>query len=121
MDNIVYNALIKYFSTLENLGYIKDKDVNKVIFLCLIEEFIYNDFRGCINEQDYRDIERALYKIFGTSCLVPYPNFCSSNGMNNLHLGDISELSHRVQKTEEEIKNIKDTKVVKVALNYKAV
>ena len=38
--------------------------------------------------------------------------------MNKLHLGDISELAHRVEVNEENIEEIQDTKVVKVLAPY---
>lgn len=118
MDNIVYDSIVRYFSALGSLGYVSYEDVNNLLFLVAIQEFIYRDFRGFINEDDYREIEKALYKVFGTSCLVPYPNYCNNTDMNKLHLGDISELSHRVSVNEEDIKEIQSTKVVKVLPPY---
>lgn len=121
MDEIVYNSIVRYFSALSNLGYVSYEDVNSLLFLTAIQEFIYKDFRGFINEDDYREIEKALYKVFGTSCLVPYPEYCNNADMNKLHLGDISELAHRVEVNEENIENIEeiqDTKVVKVLAPY---
>lgn len=118
MDEIVYNSIVRYFSTLSNLGYVSYEDVNSLLFLTAIQEFIYKDFRGFINEDDYREIEKALYKVFGTSCLVSYPEYCNNADMNKLHLGDISELAHRVEVNEENIEEIQDTKVVKVLAPY---
>lgn len=118
MDEIVYNSIVRYFSALSNLGYVSYEDVNSLLFLTAIQEFIYKDFRGFINEDDYREIEKALYKVFGTSCLVPYPEYCNNDDMNKLHLGDISELAHRVEVNEENIEEIQDTKVVKVLAPY---
>lgn len=114
MDEVLYNSLLKYFDTLSSTGYVSYEDVDKLLLLVIIQEFVYNDFRGFITEDDYREIEKFLYKIFGTSCLVPYPNYCNDYTMNKLHLGDISELSHRVDVNESNIKEIQDTKVVKV-------
>ena len=118
LDEIVYNSIVRYFSALSNLGYVSYEDVNSLLFLTAIQEFIYKDFRGFINEDDYREIEKALYKVFGTSCLVPYPEYCNNADMNKLHLGDISELAHRVEVNEENIEEIQDTKVVKVLAPY---
>ena len=118
MDEIVYNSIVRYFSTLSNLGYISYEDVNSLLFLTAIQEFFYKDFRGFINEDDYREIKKALYKVFGTSCLVPYPEYCNNANMNKLSLGDISELAHRVEVNEENIEEIQDTKVVKVLAPY---
>lgn len=113
MDDIVYSILLRYFSTLSNLGYVKDNTVYNILFLVIVRDFIYNDFRGFINSDDYRDIEKALYSVFGTSCLIPYPEFCMSSCVNKLHLGDISELANRVKVNENNITKLQNTKVVK--------
>lgn len=118
MDEVVYNSIVRYFSTLSNLGYVSYEDVNSLLFLTAIQEFIYKDFRGFINEDDYREIQKALYKVFGTSCLVPYPEYCNNTDMNKLNLGDISELAHRVEVNEGNIEEVQDTKVVKVLAPY---
>ena len=114
MDDVLYSSILKYFNTLSSTGYISYNDVDKLLLLVTIEEFIYNDFRGFITENDYREIEKFLYKIFGTSCLTPYPNYCNNYTMNKLHLGDISELSYRVSVNEDNIEELQNTKVVKV-------
>lgn len=114
MDDILYNALYKYFNALSSTGYVSYKDVDKILLLAIIQEYIYSDFRGYITEDDYRELEKFLYRIFGTSCLVPYPSYCNDYTMNKLHLGDISELSHRVGVNKDNIKEIQDTRVVKV-------
>lgn len=88
MDEIIYDSILNYFSTLSNLGYINYNDVYKLLFLVAIRDFIYNDFWEYISEEDYREIEKSLYKIFGTSCLIPYPEFCNNVNMNKLHLQD---------------------------------
>jgi hypothetical protein len=73
---------------------------------------------GIITEDDYREIEKALYKIFGTSCLVPFPNYCNNTDMNKLHLGDISELAYRIDYNKQAIEEIKNIKVVKTTSPY---
>ena len=101
MDNVVYESIKRYFTSLSMFGYKSYNDTYKLLYIISIRDFIYNDFRGLITEDDYRIIERSLYNVFGTTCLLPYPQFCKSKGMNNLHLGSITELSHMVQRTQE--------------------
>ena len=101
MDNVVYESIKRYFTSLSMFGYKSYNDTYKLLYIISIRDFIYNDFRGLITEDDYRIIERSLYNVFGTTCLLPYPQFCKSKGMNNLHLGSITELSHMVQCTQE--------------------
>lgn len=101
MDNIVYNSIKRYFNALSVLGYKSYSDTYKLLYVISIRDFVYNDFMGMITEDDYRIIERSLYNVFGTTCLLPYPQFCKSKGMNKLHLGSVTELAHMVQHTQE--------------------
>jgi hypothetical protein len=103
MDEFVYNSLSTYYNTLEKTGYLSYDNVYKLLLLVFYKDFVYGDFRGVLNEKDYSMIERALYCLFGTTCLIPYPDYLK---MGKLCLGDISELAHRV-------KNLEDTKVIK--------
>lgn len=132
MNKVLYEALLKYFNSLFSLGYISYSSVNKLLFLIAIQELIYKDFNALITEEDYRNIDRALYCIFGTSCLVPFPEFCNNSDMNKLHLGDLIELAYRIKRNEEitknnyteiasHIANIEKTKVVKVDNNSEQV
>lgn len=107
MDEILYNSIVKYFSSLKEVGYVSYDDMQSLLFLSAVQEFVYKDFRGFITENDYREIERALYKVFGTSCLVPYPEYCNNNSMNKLHLGDISEISYRIHRDNSIVKAVK--------------
>ena len=100
MDNVVYESIKRYFTSLSMFGYKSYNDTYKLLYIISIRDFIYNDFRGLITEDDYRIIGRSLYNVFGTTCLLPYPQFCKSKGMNDLHLGSITELAHMVQRTQ---------------------
>lgn len=71
----VLNAVNKYFHTLSNLGYKKDKDVYNLIAYIFLEEFLYGSVSQFITEKDYNTIDRALYCLYGTSCMIPYPDY----------------------------------------------
>jgi hypothetical protein len=103
MDELVYDSLNHYFTALGSLGYYKQKDVEKLLVLTFIRNFAFNDFRGAITKEDYHELERALYCLFGTNCLIPYPDYSK---MGKLNLGSVSELAQRVKEME-------NTKVVK--------
>ena len=105
MDNVVYEALDRYFHALEVKGYMSYKNAIKLLVLSFYRDFVYNDYRGVIREQDYCCIERALNCLYGSTCLIPYPNYLK---MGRLHLSNVTELVHRV-------KALEDTKVVKTA------
>ena len=103
MDEIVYNALSGYYNALGKLGYYKYKDVNSLLLLCFYKDFVYQDYRGVLSRKDYHDIERALNCLFGSNCLIPYPDYLK---MGKLHIGEMTELANRV-------KTLEDTEVLK--------
>ena len=104
MGEIVFNALNGYYKILGKVGYYPYKEVNRLILLSFYNNFVYEDYRGLISQSDYKEIERALNCLFGTNCLIPYPDYLK---MGKLHLGEMTELAQRV-------KTIEDTKVLKV-------
>lgn len=104
MDEILYEALTKYYHALELKGYMSKPHSVKLLILCFIRDFMFNDYRAVLGKEDYCLIERALDCLYGTSCLIPYPDYLK---MGKLHLGEVTELAQRV-------KNIEDTDVVKV-------
>jgi hypothetical protein len=103
MDEFVYNSISHYFNALGKLGYYKYDDVKRLLVLIFYYNFIFNDFRGYITQEDYILIDKALNCLYGSSCLIPYPDYLK---IGDLHMGDLSELAQRV-------KNVEDTKVIK--------
>lgn len=110
MDEILYNALSKYYHALELKGYMSISHSYKLLVLIFFYEFLFKDYRGRLKKEDYCFIERALDCIYGTSCLIPYPDYLK---MGKLHLGEITEIIERV-------KSIEDTEVVKLMHNVEA-
>lgn len=104
MDEILYEALTKYFHALELKGYMSKAHSSKLLVLAFYWDFIYNDYRALLSKRDYCLIEKALDCLYGTSCLIPYPDYLK---MGKLHLGEMTEMAQRV-------KNLEDTNVVKV-------
>lgn len=98
MDEIIYNGLTTYYKALGKLGYYKYPDVFRLLLLCFYRDFVMNDYRGILSRADYHEIELALNCLFGTSCLIPYPDYLK---MGKLHIGEITELSKRVEALEE--------------------
>ena len=107
MEEILLNSLKKYLNTISITGYMNDKELTKLLFLVMIYDLTYNDFRDKITEESYKDINSAIYYISGSSCLFSYPDFCNSNKMNTLHLGSITEISHIVRVNKELIDRYK--------------
>ena len=103
MDEMIYNALTSYYNVLEKLGYMADSHLHKLLLLGFYRDFVFHDYRGLLNKDDYHLIEQALDCIYGTTCLIPYPDYLK---MNKLHLGSMTEMAQRV-------KTLEDTEVLK--------
>ena len=104
MDEILFEALTKYYHALELKGYMAMPQSAKLLVMCFYRDFMFHDYRGLLSKRDYCLIERALDCIYGTSCLIPYPDYLK---MGKLHLGEMTEMAQRV-------KDLEDTNVVKV-------
>lgn len=99
MDSIIYNAITGYYNVLSKLGYFRYEDAFRILVLCFFRDFVYNDFRGLLSREDYLEIEQALNCLYGTNCLIPYPDYLK---MSKLHLGETTELASRLKALENE-------------------
>ena len=102
MVNYAYNSLCRYFDYLCNTGYMKESEVERLLILTAIQKFVDCDFRGYLNEEDYNKISDALYNLYGTTCLIPYPDYYSNKYEKIMYTCSISELVHRVEKLENQ-------------------
>lgn len=104
MDEILYNALTKYYHALELKGYMANSHAVKLLILIFFRDFVFHDYRGLITKKDYHLIEKALDCIYGSICLIPYPDYLK---MGKLYLGEMTEMAQRV-------KTLEDTPVLKL-------
>ncbi len=104
MDEMIYNTLSYYFHALEVKGYMPFRDSVKALLLIFYRDFVFNDSRARITEKDYHLIEKALDCLYGTTCLIPYPDYLK---MGKLYLGEMTEMAQRV-------KTLEDTPVLKL-------
>lgn len=75
----LFKSLKTYYNTLFNTGYKKYSDVNKLLVFNFITELLTGDMRVYITEPDYRIIQNALNCLYGSSCLISYPNYINDN------------------------------------------
>lgn len=104
MNEILYNALTKYYHALELKGYMANSHAVKLLILIFFRDFVFHDYRGLITKEDYHLIEKALDCIYGSTCLIPYPDYLK---MGKLYLGEMTEMAQRV-------KTLEDTPVLKL-------
>lgn len=111
MDEMLYEILCHYYSVLSKTGYYSYSAVKKMLVLLFYYDFVYVDYRGQLNKSDYMTIETALNCLYGSTCLIPYPDY---KKMGRLHLGEVTEMAQR-------LKNVEETKVVKSKEDIKTV
>ena len=99
MDRIIYDALSSYYYALEVKGYMSSSHAWKLLLLIFYRDFTLEDYRGLLSKDDYHLIERALDCLWGSSCLIPYPDYLK---MGRLHLGETTELAQRLRNLENE-------------------
>ena len=98
MDNILYDALSSYYHALEQTGYMPHSHAQRLLLLIFYKDFTLRDYRGLLSREDYHLIEKALDCLWGSSCLIPYPDYLK---MGKLHLGEMTELTNRVKTLED--------------------
>lgn len=90
-------SVTQYFNTLRQLGYSKYDNVHKLIIFLYIEEMLSGPMSLFITEEDYNTITKCMYCMFGTSCLLPYPEY-----LNNIPpVRDVFDNKFRI--TEDDI------------------
>ena len=97
MDKFIYTSITQYYDALSRLGYHKYGDVFSLLILGFLRDFVYEDYRARLSREDYHEIEKALNCLFGSSCLIPYPDYLK---MGKLHIGEMTEMAHRVKTLE---------------------
>ena len=81
ITNQVAASLGYYFNALTQFGYKKQGDVNRLLVYSFIEEMLTGEMRYHITEKDYRTIEQALSCLYGSSCLIPYPQHANEDSL----------------------------------------
>lgn len=108
-NNMAYIGICNYFQTLSTFGYKSYGEVNKLITLLFIEDLLRSSFSLYISEDDYRTITRVLYCLFGSTCFIPYPEFCTNTSL----VQDINLGIHRI--TEDSIVRFSEDEIVRLA------
>lgn len=82
MGELVNTSLERYFNALSKLGYKSYSEVDKLLVLIFIQELLDSECKTFITEDDYRAINQALYCLYGSSCLIPYPEYKSGASLS---------------------------------------
>ena len=112
MVNQVYTAITKYFGHITNTGYMRQDNVNKLLLLIAVYNLLDNDFRALVSEDDYKLINNALYCLYGSTCLIPFPDYYNNKANRVMYKGSMSELAHRVAIVESTLNEYGDKPIV---------
>lgn len=74
IDNLSYDAIVKYFNALSQFGYKSYGNVSKLMALLTLGDMLHI-FNEYITEKDLRAIINAVYCLSGTTCLIDFPEF----------------------------------------------
>lgn len=105
----LFKALNSYFNSLSYFGYKKQSDVNKLLVLDYIYEILTGNMRYYVTEDDYRWIERALSCLYGSSCLVPYPQYANNDTLFG-HMDYLDYMESRISE-DNNIRFTEDSRV----------
>ena len=114
--NDVFNSIGTYFNALTQFGYKKQGDVDKLLVYSFIEEMLTGEMRFFVTEADYRLIEQALSCLYGSSCLIPYPQYANDDYLFG-HIESGGLISLRITE-DSNIRFTEDDRVRFKASNY---
>lgn len=77
MDNLLLESLTRYFKHITNTGYMNYKEVRKLLVFILIQEMLSGYFGCIVTASDYKILSKALDCLYGSNCLIPYPDYYS--------------------------------------------
>lgn len=76
LNILLNNSLYDYYKLLSNFGNKTYKDVFKLIIVSYIRDILYNtELKESMTESEYHDIHKCLYILYGTTCLLPFPEY----------------------------------------------
>ena len=82
MDKVLNESLTRYFNVLSKLGYMSYSEVDKLLVLIFIYDLLESDCKSLITEEEYRILDSALYYLYGTTCLIPYPEYIANTSIS---------------------------------------
>ena len=113
----LYSSMSSYFNTLSQLGYKDYKSVYKLLAYTFIEGLLTGPMRFYITESDYRKIGRALSCLYGSTCLIPYPQYVNEDTIFG-KLEDLPFILPRITEIGSDIRITEDNEIRTKASSY---
>lgn len=108
LDNLAYIGVSNYFKALSTFGYKSYKEVDKLLVLLFIEGLLRGPLSMYIDDCDYKTITNVLYCLFGSTCLIPYPEFVVSTSL----VQDLNANTPRI--SEDEILRFSEDELIRL-------
>lgn len=117
----LYKGLKRYFTHLRQFGYAKQTDVNTLILLMFISEFL-EEYEGYLTDCDLNKINDILACLVGKSCMyIPSEkahklDFAGSGEGYNPQRFNPEDYVTRITEVEEDMRAANKTNYIRVAL-----
>ena len=69
------DAIEEYYKILEQVGYIKDETVNKLLVFLFIDDILNTETSAYVTNEDYNTLMEVLNIIYGNVCFLSYPDY----------------------------------------------
>ena len=69
------DILDNYFNILSQTGYYKYSSVYKILVFLFIDDILNTEMNTFVTEEDYKLMVDILECLYGSECLIPYPEF----------------------------------------------
>lgn len=78
------DSFLRYFTSLSKLGKRDYTEVYKLLVYDLIVSLLEGPMSSYVTESDYIAMQELLYCLYGTTCLIPYPEYVTEDDRNKL-------------------------------------
>ena len=111
----VHETLLRYFSSVTDMGYVSKASVKRIFAMMFFNELINSDMSFFMDDKDYDQIARAVRMITG-DCLIPYTHYCNNKlrlGLNSAIVGSPmlfdTDVYLRERHSQEDIRRFAET------------
>lgn len=80
INEITYEALVRYFTRLSQVGYMNEAQIKKLILLIFLQEILTGGFNVVYTEDEFKILTKVFYCLTGSSCLITYPDSIPPEG-----------------------------------------
>lgn len=109
LEDVMQESLTRYYTKLTVFGCCKYESVYRLLIMDFIEELLENSLLSqFITDGDYRVLQTALTNLYGSTCIIPNPNYISSEDLTSSTVKDftprVTEETVMVTTEQEELR-----------------